>query len=72
MAPAWMQRGGLEWLFRLCQEPRRLLGRYLTTNTVFLTRLALALLRRWLHCPPASRGVAPAQSMCKSQADLGE
>ena len=34
-APAWMQRRGLEWLFRLTQEPRRLWRRYLVTNTMF-------------------------------------
>jgi N-acetylglucosaminyldiphosphoundecaprenol N-acetyl-beta-D-mannosaminyltransferase len=39
-APRWMQRGGLEWLFRLCMEPRRLGPRYLVTNTLFLLRLA--------------------------------
>jgi N-acetylglucosaminyldiphosphoundecaprenol N-acetyl-beta-D-mannosaminyltransferase len=27
-APVWMQRNGLEWLFRLCSEPRRLWRRY--------------------------------------------
>lgn len=31
-APEWMQRAGLEWLWRIKQEPRRLLWRYLTTN----------------------------------------
>lgn len=36
MAPSWMQRGGLEWLYRLKQEPRRLGHRYLTTNAIFL------------------------------------
>ena len=35
MAPGWMQRGGLEWLFRLIQEPRRLWRRYLVTNAMF-------------------------------------
>jgi N-acetylglucosaminyldiphosphoundecaprenol N-acetyl-beta-D-mannosaminyltransferase len=35
-APLWMQRRGLEWLHRLCSEPRRLFRRYLVTNTVFL------------------------------------
>lgn len=35
-APAWMQRAGLEWLFRLIQEPRRLWRRYLFTNTQFV------------------------------------
>ena len=42
-APAWMQDHALEWLFRLWQEPRRLLRRYAVTNTVFL----LALTRQW-------------------------
>ncbi len=31
-APEWMQSAGLEWLYRLALEPRRLLYRYLTTN----------------------------------------
>ena len=44
MAPAWMQRRGLEWLYRLCQEPGRLWKRYLVTNSIFLWRLGLALL----------------------------
>ena len=35
-APKWMQRMCLEWLFRLLQEPKRLLKRYLVTNTRFL------------------------------------
>lgn len=34
-APGWMQRAGLEWLFRLLQEPRRLFARYAVTNTRF-------------------------------------
>ena len=33
--PPWMQKRGLEWVFRLCQEPRRLLKRYLVTNSLF-------------------------------------
>ena len=43
IAPAWMQRRGLEWLYRLIREPRRLWRRYLVTNTIFLVRLGLAL-----------------------------
>lgn len=35
-APRWMQRAGLEWLFRLCCEPRRLWKRYLIGNTKFI------------------------------------
>jgi N-acetylglucosaminyldiphosphoundecaprenol N-acetyl-beta-D-mannosaminyltransferase len=36
MAPAWMQRRGLEWVYRLGREPRRLWRRYLHTNLSFL------------------------------------
>ncbi|KKL67334.1 hypothetical protein LCGC14_2136020 [marine sediment metagenome] len=43
MAPAWIQRNSLEWLYRLVQEPRRLCGRYLVTNTIFLSKLILQL-----------------------------
>jgi N-acetylglucosaminyldiphosphoundecaprenol N-acetyl-beta-D-mannosaminyltransferase len=39
-APVWMQNTGLEWAFRLAQEPRRLWKRYLVGNTEFLLRLA--------------------------------
>lgn len=39
-APALMQRFGLEWLHRMLQEPRRMLGRYLKTNAVFAVLLA--------------------------------
>ncbi len=40
-APAWMQTLGLEWLFRLIQEPRRMWKRYLTTNIKFAWMLFL-------------------------------
>lgn len=39
-APPWMQRLGLEWVFRLAQEPRRLWRRYLRYNPRFLTGFA--------------------------------
>ncbi|HMQ01040.1 MAG TPA: WecB/TagA/CpsF family glycosyltransferase, partial [Cyclobacteriaceae bacterium] len=35
-APAWMQAAGLEWLYRLIQEPGRLWKRYTVTNTLFI------------------------------------
>ena len=35
-APVWMQRAGLTWLYRLLQEPRRLLPRYLKFNSLFV------------------------------------
>jgi N-acetylglucosaminyldiphosphoundecaprenol N-acetyl-beta-D-mannosaminyltransferase len=45
-APALWQRLGLEWLFRLLQEPRRMARRYLTTNVLFLLAVARARLSK--------------------------
>ena len=45
-APAAMQRLGLEWLFRLVQEPRRLWKRYLRYNPLFVTGFVRQLLTR--------------------------
>jgi N-acetylglucosaminyldiphosphoundecaprenol N-acetyl-beta-D-mannosaminyltransferase len=39
-APQWMQKFSLEWLYRLCQEPRRLCKRYFVTNSLFLMLIA--------------------------------
>jgi N-acetylglucosaminyldiphosphoundecaprenol N-acetyl-beta-D-mannosaminyltransferase len=39
-APVWMQNAGLEWAYRLGQEPRRLFKRYAITNTIFIWLLA--------------------------------
>lgn len=50
-APGWLRRARLEWLFRLGIEPRRLAGRYLVGNLVFLARLGAARLR---HGPARS------------------
>jgi len=44
-APKWMMRMGLEWLFRLCMEPKRLWRRYLYNNPLFLELIALQLLK---------------------------
>jgi N-acetylglucosaminyldiphosphoundecaprenol N-acetyl-beta-D-mannosaminyltransferase len=38
-APAWMQRSGLEWLYRLGREPRRLWRRYLRNNPRFVVEI---------------------------------
>lgn len=59
-APRWMQRRGLEWLFRLVSEPRRLWRRYLLLNPVYLTQLAFQRLglRRF-----DTRGVEPAAEL---------
>ena len=45
-APIWMQRSGLEWLFRLMTEPRRLAHRYLIDNALFVTYM-LQQVTRW-------------------------
>ncbi|WP_323798005.1 WecB/TagA/CpsF family glycosyltransferase [Nisaea sp.] len=46
-APRAMQSLGLEWLYRLTQEPRRLLGRYLLHNTRFVWFALLDLICHW-------------------------
>lgn len=43
-APGWMQRRGLEWLYRLVMEPKRLWKRYLLLNPIYLTGIALEML----------------------------
>lgn len=51
-APMWMRRAGLEWLFRLYQEPRRLFKRYVIGNVVFLCRIGLDLIADRQTCDP--------------------
>lgn len=41
-APTWMQKSGLEWLYRLCSEPKRLWRRYLVQGPQFVFRLMLS------------------------------
>ena len=48
-APAWMQKAGLEWLFRLIQEPRRLWRRYIWNNPAYAVLLTLQVLRHKLR-----------------------
>ena len=38
-APEWMQKAGLEWLYRLAQDPGRLFRRYFISNTRYLMRV---------------------------------
>lgn len=45
-APAWVQRCGFEWLFRLVQEPRRLFMRYMVTNSRFIWLVFCALMKK--------------------------
>jgi N-acetylglucosaminyldiphosphoundecaprenol N-acetyl-beta-D-mannosaminyltransferase len=57
-APRWMQRSGLEWLFRLAMEPRRLWHRYTVVNGMFLwlvgRQAATSVLRRVTRGSPSS------------------
>ncbi len=48
-APKWMQRSGLEWLYRLGQEPKRLWRRYLSTNPVFIYLLFKERIKLWVR-----------------------
>lgn len=55
--PAWMQRAGMQWLYRLFQDPRRLWKRYLVLNAAFVARLAAQMARVW--DPDTRQGRAP-------------
>jgi N-acetylglucosaminyldiphosphoundecaprenol N-acetyl-beta-D-mannosaminyltransferase len=44
-APAWMQKRGLTWVFRMLSEPRRLVTRYARYNSLFLFYLSKEMLR---------------------------
>jgi exopolysaccharide biosynthesis WecB/TagA/CpsF family protein len=57
-APRWMQEWGLEWLFRLASEPRRLWRRYFVANSQFLVRLGRELVRRKLGARSRAGAVA--------------
>jgi exopolysaccharide biosynthesis WecB/TagA/CpsF family protein len=60
-APGWLQKRGLEWLFRLVQEPRRLWKRYLYLNPLYLTLLLLQLLK--LRVVATQETVPPREQM---------
>ena len=51
--PPWMQQRGLEWLWRLGLEPRRLWKRYLLLNPAYLARLGAQKTRLWRATPPS-------------------
>jgi N-acetylglucosaminyldiphosphoundecaprenol N-acetyl-beta-D-mannosaminyltransferase len=60
-APSWAQRSGLEWLFRLAQEPRRLGRRYLVEGLPFFAGLMVSAAGRRLFAE-RSRRFSPAES----------
>jgi N-acetylglucosaminyldiphosphoundecaprenol N-acetyl-beta-D-mannosaminyltransferase len=53
-APRWIQRSGLEWLFRLCIEPRRLAPRYFKNNPLFVLRVVAEKFGLKKYPPPQS------------------
>jgi N-acetylglucosaminyldiphosphoundecaprenol N-acetyl-beta-D-mannosaminyltransferase len=56
-APVWLQRTGLEWVYRVLQEPRRLWRRYALHNSRFVVRFAWQwLAHRLRHGPVATAG----------------
>ena len=55
-APRWMMNAGLEWLFRLATEPRRLWKRYLTRNPRFVVLFAAQLLSGRFRAPDSRAG----------------
>jgi N-acetylglucosaminyldiphosphoundecaprenol N-acetyl-beta-D-mannosaminyltransferase len=54
-APRWMMRAGLEWLFRLCVEPRRLWKRYVLGNAHFILLCLRQALRKGVALQPRKR-----------------
>jgi N-acetylglucosaminyldiphosphoundecaprenol N-acetyl-beta-D-mannosaminyltransferase len=58
--PEAMQRAGLQWVYRLVQDPRRLWRRYLAYNTAFALLLFLQASRLW---KPSTGGRAPTREM---------
>jgi N-acetylglucosaminyldiphosphoundecaprenol N-acetyl-beta-D-mannosaminyltransferase len=58
-APMWMQRAGLEWMFRLAQEPRRLWRRYLVDDPPFVYYVLRQRFRGPLVPRPPDRLVRP-------------
>jgi N-acetylglucosaminyldiphosphoundecaprenol N-acetyl-beta-D-mannosaminyltransferase len=54
-APRWMQRNGLEWLYRFLQEPRRMFRRYLIEDVGFFWLLGRAMVQRAVRPRRATR-----------------
>ena len=62
MAPKWMQDRGLEWLYRLGAEPRRLWRRYVVLNPLYLWHCARQL---WLRQPYRAEDAVPPRAMLR-------
>jgi N-acetylglucosaminyldiphosphoundecaprenol N-acetyl-beta-D-mannosaminyltransferase len=51
-APVWMQKSGLEWCYRIYQEPRRMWKRYAKTNPIFIGMVVKEYVKRRAHSAP--------------------
>jgi N-acetylglucosaminyldiphosphoundecaprenol N-acetyl-beta-D-mannosaminyltransferase len=71
-APPWMQRRGLEWLFRLSQEPLRLAPRYLRYNPAFVAAFARQYLRERLRARRQSSSTGSTSSRNRAANDSRE
>ena len=60
-APEWMQRNGLEWLYRLAAEPKRLWKRYVFLNPAYV--LLLGMQKLGLYKLDSSRGIEPQEEI---------
>jgi len=65
-APNWMQNCGLEWFYRLIQEPRRMWKRYLVTNTAFIGLSISEIVRVTLN---RLRGISNVDTSCSVKTD---
>jgi N-acetylglucosaminyldiphosphoundecaprenol N-acetyl-beta-D-mannosaminyltransferase len=61
-APRFMQDRGLEWLYRLVQEPKRLWKRYIILNPMYLWNVLLQKLKPPAHKPLGPNGAEPSES----------
>jgi len=66
-APRWMRDSGLEWLHRLAGNPRRLAGRYLVTNSMFIAKSASQAVQSLFSRKPASADLGGASTQNGAQ-----
>ena len=60
-SPEWLKALGLQWVHRLCQEPRRLWKRYLSSNSRFVAKISMQFLGVRKYEPVAERSVMMTQ-----------
>jgi N-acetylglucosaminyldiphosphoundecaprenol N-acetyl-beta-D-mannosaminyltransferase len=71
-APSWMREIGLEWIYRLYQEPSRMWKRYLIGNWFFLARtLVLKIRQSSTNAPPDTTSSYVSQVSSPASGDLG-